>query len=82
MFAFPIFIAIFLMDFETSIKISLFITAMFVLVVELINSAIENVVDMVTSEYHELAKRAKDIASTAVMFSILLHIGCWVVALC
>ena len=45
---------------------------------ELINSAIENIVDLCTKDIHPLAKNAKDIGSTAVMFSIILHIICWV----
>lgn len=34
---------------------------------ELLNTAIENVVDLVTKEYHPLAKKAKDIAAGAVL---------------
>ncbi|HWO77683.1 MAG TPA: diacylglycerol kinase family protein [Bacillus sp. (in: firmicutes)] len=37
-----------------------------VLILELINSSIERAVDLVTKEYHELAKAAKDMASGAV----------------
>ena len=35
------------------------------IVIELINTSIEAIVDLVTSEYHELAKVAKDTASAA-----------------
>jgi len=42
-----------------------------VLVVELINSAIEATVDRISFENHRLAKRAKDIGSAAVMLSLL-----------
>ena len=68
---------------DTSItnKLILFITGILVLIVELINSAIENVVDLVTKDIKPLAKSAKDIGSTAVMFSIILHICCWIVIL-
>lgn len=45
----------------------LVLTAMLVIFAELINTAIETVVDLVTDEYHELAKRAKDIAAGAVL---------------
>ena len=41
-----------------------------VLVVELINSAIEATVDRLSFENHRLAKRAKDIGSAAVMLSL------------
>lgn len=43
-------------------------------VAELFNSAVESVVDMVTSEYHPLAKKAKDIAAGAVLISSLYAI--------
>jgi diacylglycerol kinase (ATP) len=41
-----------------------------VLIVELINSAIEATVDRISLERHDLAKRAKDLGSAAVMLSI------------
>jgi diacylglycerol kinase (ATP) len=72
---------IFFTPFEVSQKLILFSTAILVLIVELINSAIENVVDLVTLDIHPLAKNAKDIGATAVMFSIILHIICWGVIL-
>jgi len=42
-----------------------------VLVVELLNSAIEATVDRISFENHRLAKRAKDIGSAAVMLSLV-----------
>ncbi len=52
-----------------------------VLLTELLNSAIEAVVDLVSTDYHELAKKAKDSASAAVFVSILLTIFMWIMAL-
>ncbi len=52
-----------------------------VLIVELLNSAVEAVVDRVGFELHELAARAKDIASAAVFLSLLLCAGIWGAAL-
>jgi len=46
-------------------------SVLLVLVVELINSAIEATVDRVSLEDHHLAKRAKDIGSAAVMISLV-----------
>lgn len=43
-----------------------------VISLELINTAIENVVDLVTEEYNEKAKNAKDIAAGAVLFSAII----------
>lgn len=59
-------------------KIILFVTLILIMIVELLNSAIENVVDLVTQERHPLAKSAKDLGATAVLFALLLHLGCWV----
>lgn len=48
-----------------------------VLIVELLNSAIEAVVDRIGTEQHELSGRAKDIGSAAVMLSMLLVVVVW-----
>jgi len=48
-----------------------------VLLVELINSAIEAVVDRISSETHELSKRAKDLGSAAVSVSIVIVLVTW-----
>jgi diacylglycerol kinase (ATP) len=48
-----------------------------VLIVELLNSAIEAVVDRVSFDLHHLSKRSKDIASAAVLLSLLLAAGIW-----
>lgn len=47
-------------------------SCLLVLIVELLNSAIENVVDRIGTEHHELSGRAKDIGSAAVMLSLLI----------
>jgi len=52
-----------------------------VLVVELLNSAIETVVDLVSPEFHDLAKRAKDLGSAAVMVSLILAGLLWIIAI-
>ena len=52
-------------------------TVMLVLIVELLNSAIEAVVDRVSFDWHDLSKRAKDIASAAVLLSLLLCASLW-----
>lgn len=48
-----------------------------VLIVELLNSAVEAVVDRVGHEYHELSGRAKDIGSAAVMLSLFWAAITW-----
>lgn len=52
-----------------------------VLIVELLNSGIEAVVDRVSFEHHDLSKRAKDYGSAAVLLSLLLAGGIWIAAL-
>lgn len=49
-----------------------------VLVVELLNSAVEAVVDRIGSEHHELAGRAKDMGSAAVLICLMLAFYIWV----
>ena len=46
-------------------------SVMLVLIVELLNSAIEAVVDRVSFDHHPLAKRAKDIGSAAVLLGLV-----------
>ena len=49
-----------------------------VLIVELLNSAVEAVVDRVGHEHHDLAGQAKDMGSAAVMLSLIMAVGTWV----
>jgi diacylglycerol kinase (ATP) len=48
-----------------------------ILIVEILNSAIEAVVDKASPERHELAKRAKDMGSAAVLFSLINAAVIW-----
>lgn len=52
-----------------------------VLVVELLNSAVEATVDRIGFEMHELSGRAKDFGSAAVLLSLLLCAALWLSAL-
>jgi diacylglycerol kinase len=55
------------------------ITVSAVMIAELLNTALETVVDMVSPEFHPLAKRAKDLAAGAVLISAIaaLAVGCF-----
>ena len=55
-------------------------TVVLVLVVEILNTAVESAVDRVGPEWHELSKRAKDLGSAAVFLSLMLCAGVWVTA--
>lgn len=62
---------------NTAGKALLIASILLVLIVELINSALEAAVDHTSLEQHPLAKRAKDIASTAVLLSIVNALVVW-----
>lgn len=52
-------------------------SVLLVMVVELLNTAIETAIDRIGPEWHELSRRAKDIGSAAVLLSLLLCAGIW-----
>ena len=56
-------------------------SVMAVLIVELLNSAVESVVDRVSPDLHPLSKRAKDLGSAAVMLSLVTCGAVWCAAL-
>lgn len=58
-------------------RVLLFGSLLVVLLTELLNSAIEAVVDRVSFESHELAKRAKDMGSAAVLVSLVNCLLTW-----
>jgi diacylglycerol kinase (ATP) len=57
------------------------IVVLLVLIVELLNSAIEATVDRMSLDVHPLAKKAKDIGSASVFLSLTLCGGVWIAAL-
>jgi diacylglycerol kinase (ATP) len=56
-------------------------SVLLVLVVELLNSAVEATVDRISLENHQLAKRAKDIGSAAVFVSLMNVVVVWALVL-
>ena len=56
-------------------------TVVLVMVVELLNTGIESAIDRIGPEWHELAKRAKDTGSAAVLLSLLLCTAVWAAAI-
>ena len=68
---------------DTSVeKVLLAASVLLVLIVEILNSAIESVVDRFGIEQHELSGRAKDQGSAAVFLSLMLVLLVWIVVLC
>jgi diacylglycerol kinase (ATP) len=74
-------VGLFFINFSTITKMVLFFSTWIILVAEAFNSAIERVVDLVTQEYHPLAKEAKDIGSFGVLLSFILIFAIWVITL-
>ena len=62
-------------------RLAMLASIAFILIVELLNSAIECVVDRVSLEHHELSGRAKDYGSLAVLISLLVAVATWTVIL-
>lgn len=60
-------------------KLALIGVMIFLLIVELINSAIEAVVDRISFEHHPLSKNAKDFGSAAVFLACVLAALTWAV---
>jgi len=56
-------------------------SVLLVLIVELLNSAVEAAVDHTSLDHHKLAKRAKDIGSAAVLLSLLNVVSVWLLIL-
>lgn len=56
-------------------------SVLLVLIIELINSAVEATVDRISLDNHRLAKRAKDIGSAAVLFALVNVLAVWVCVL-
>jgi diacylglycerol kinase (ATP) len=67
---------------STALERALLISSwMLVIVIELVNSAIETAVDRIGREHNELSGRAKDIGSAAVFSSIVLAASIWLILL-
>ena len=52
-------------------------TVMLVLIVELLNSAVECTIDRIGTDHHPLSGRAKDISSAAVFLSLVMAVTTW-----
>ena len=70
---------VFILPFKFNYKIILSLSLFIPLFSEIINSAIERVVDLYTTEYKELAKKVKDIGAFLVFLSFVVTIIIWIV---
>lgn len=73
--------AMFALDLGALERMLLIATLGLVLIVELLNTGIEAVVDRVGHDWHALSKKAKDAGSAAVTLSLLVHGASWVCVL-
>ena len=62
-------------------RVALIAVLVLMLITELVNSAIEAVVDRISLDHHELSKNAKDLGSAAVMLAVVLAVLTWAVIL-
>ena len=62
-------------------RVLLIIPIFIILIVEMLNSAIEAVVDRISMEHHELSGFAKDVASAAVLLSLIIFLVTWSIIL-
>lgn len=71
----------FILDVSQTERMLMILSVFIVLIAELMNSAVEAVVDRIGPEVHELAGRAKDIGSAAVFVALVLVAYIWAEAL-
>ncbi|MDI9347160.1 MAG: diacylglycerol kinase [Methylacidiphilales bacterium] len=66
-----------------SIELKLFIlfSHTLLLIVELLNTAVEKTIDRISLDFNELSKKVKDMASAAVFIALLLALTFWVIAM-
>ena len=74
-------IAVTFIPVDISIKMMLIMASFFSLIVELFNTGIEASVDHTSTDYHPLAKVAKDVGSAAQFLALLLLLILWLMAL-
>ncbi|BEM33893.1 diacylglycerol kinase [Serratia marcescens] len=71
----------FALDITKMERLLLIICSFLLLVVELLNTAIETVVDRISLELHPLSKRAKDLGGAAQLVAVVLTIVVWAMVL-
>ena len=81
LFIIPLLILLFFLNLTPIQKSIMAGSLIIILIAEALNTAIENVVDLVTDEWHILAKKAKDTASAGVFLSIILALIIWILNL-
>ncbi|PHS71617.1 MAG: diacylglycerol kinase [Methylophaga sp.] len=71
----------FFLDISIYERLAMIISLVLILIIEILNSAIECIVDRVGTEHHDLSGRAKDYGSFAVFLSLFIAITIWITIL-
>lgn len=71
----------FYLDVTAMERLLMISSVVLVMIVEVLNSAIETTVDRVSTDRHKLSGRAKDYGSLAVLMTILIAAGTWLTIL-
>ncbi|MBU1833013.1 MAG: diacylglycerol kinase [Gammaproteobacteria bacterium] len=66
-----------MLDITIIESVALIVAVLFVLIVELLNTAIEAAVDRIGTDFHQLSGLAKDTASAAVTLSLIVCVLVW-----
>ena len=69
---------LFFLPFPLQDKAVLFFSLILILLMELVNTAIETIIDRISDDYHDLSKKAKDIGSLLVLLSFVNAFICWI----
>lgn len=69
------------LDFSIFMKALIFFASFLILFAELINTAIETIIDRISPEYHDLSKKAKDIGSSMILVAFVNVFFIWMFAL-
>jgi len=77
LFIIPLLVLLFFLNLTPLQKSIMAASLIFILITEALNTAVEYTVDLVTDEWREFAKRAKDTASAAVLFSLIQAAIIW-----
>lgn len=81
LFCFVFFIVLLFLNLNHVDFILCFLSLVFILFSELVNTAVESLVDRISDDYHELSKKAKDIGSLLVLISFIVFFVVWGVIL-
>ena len=71
----------FLISIRNSDRALMIFSLFLILIVELINTGIESVADRISTDHHELVKKAKDVGSAAVLLTIIATGIAWLLIL-